>query len=67
MPNPARVDPIVRAARDEMEAIWRELGSPSPLECHPQMDAARRVYHAVLEAAGQRWTGTRPKLNVVGK
>jgi hypothetical protein len=57
--QPALNDPLVQAARSEFERIWRELGSPSPLEQHADLEAARRVYHAVLRAAECRWLAAR--------
>lgn len=43
-------DPLVNAARAELAKIWAELGNPSPVVRTPELEAARRVYHAVLAA-----------------
>ena len=59
MSRPALIDLLVRAARDAFEAEWRALGSPSPIEVHAELEAARRVYHAVLMAAEERWSVAR--------
>lgn len=64
MPQPALSDPLVMAARAEFEAIWRDLGAPSPMRCVPELEAARRVYHAVIRAAEQRYAA-RGRLAVV--
>ncbi len=55
MGNPVHSDPYVKAARIEFEKIWRELGSPNPIEgshhVRAQIEAARRVYRAVFDKA----------------
>lgn len=47
-------DPLVAAARAEYRAIWTELACPSPLVRVPELEAARRVYHAVYLAYEKR-------------
>lgn len=61
--NQVNDNPLVAAARAESEKIWIELGRPSPLDARPEIDAARRVYHAVrremesIVAQRHRWRG----------
>lgn len=57
--RPVLKDPMVQAAREAFEAEWKRIGSPQPHEHHPQrgeLEAARRVYHAVIDAAEAKWT-----------
>lgn len=66
MSYPPRHDPLVIAAREAFEREWERLGRPERQigVTHPELEAARRVYRAVLTEAEARYR-ERGKLKVV--
>jgi hypothetical protein len=58
-------DPLVMAARRAFEQVWIDLGRPSPLKHYPELSAARKVYHAVLDAHEMKLLSRGQKLEIV--